>query len=360
MNFKNYLRLDSVYFRYAVRLALACGIAQFFVGTFEIKDGYWVILTIIVCTMHTLGKTLKRSLQRILGTLAGALLGVIIVNFLGKDLFPLEILLPVFLFLAYYLRSYDYGVAAIFLTPAVLLFINLIDPSDTTVSWLRLSTTMAGGLIAVIFSYFLLPSYTEKMVDKKFLDQYTLFKCFLSNFLTSLATKSLQPKDKFTNHYIDVRDELYLVIKELEIEYFYNKSKIKVYRDAYYILSSLMQSFELLGSILSSLIQHLSEEKFIELKNILLSFNKLTIVNVKNGKFEVNEDFPSRLQELELEVAILREKVVEDRFLAYHDLSLKFATIGDMVGFNVALEQLEACIKEFKKIFYLSAKKLAG
>ncbi len=110
---------------------------------------YWVLLTIIVVMRSSLNATLERMGSRITGTILGAGLGGIITSLLLPASFSLPIL-GVFISAAIVMQRANYLLYALFLTPFVVVLLNLLAPAGITVAIDRVVDTLIGGLIGAV------------------------------------------------------------------------------------------------------------------------------------------------------------------------------------------------------------------
>ncbi len=150
------LNPGSLLFRYALRVAVVTSTAVAISGLFDIKRGYWMILTVIVILQPYTGVTSQRAAQRIIGTVLGgiitAALGALIHN-------PIAITALAFVFVSccVALLPVNYVAFSIFLTPT---FVLLAEASagDWHLAGTRVMNTLLGGALAWLGSRLLWPS----------------------------------------------------------------------------------------------------------------------------------------------------------------------------------------------------------
>ena len=162
LNFRiltKHLNFSSPVFRFALRLSLACLVAFSLtllpVGFYS----YWILLTVIVVIKPSFGLTKKRNLQRLKGTLGGVLVGVIVLALISNTL-VLLILSSLFLFGYFAFLRLNYALSILYLTPMVIISLNLYDHNDSIVIQ-RTFDTLVGCAIAFGASY-LFPSWEIK------------------------------------------------------------------------------------------------------------------------------------------------------------------------------------------------------
>lgn len=160
------LRPDSPTFRFALRLALALGVALAVSRLLPYAAyGYWIILTVAVVMRSSFSLTKQRRTDRILGTLAGCVLAAVLLRL------PLPIgfqLAAFFLALAighaFVTIQYRYASAAVCLM--ALLQIHFLDLAVGFPIVERLADTVAGAALAFAFS-FVLPSWEYARIPNR-------------------------------------------------------------------------------------------------------------------------------------------------------------------------------------------------
>jgi uncharacterized membrane protein YccC len=164
---KNNLTLDSNYFRYALRLLISCSLIVCLYQFLHLKNGYWAAFSVIACVFPTQGQSLRRAIQRIIGTFLGIGLGIVAAHSIGRHLIFIDIVLPILIFLAFYLRAYSYSLYVLFMTVLTVLFICLIIPGDWQVAIVRLQMTLLGTIIALLATIFILPSRASSLLPQQ-------------------------------------------------------------------------------------------------------------------------------------------------------------------------------------------------
>ena len=114
-----------------------------------LQRSYWVPLTVAIVFKPDYGSVFARAVQRGLGTVLGAVLGAVLLVLLHG----LWLLVP-FAVLAALLpfgRSRNYGLLAVFLTPQVVILIDLLNPAGWPLAEDRLYDTLIGcGIVLVV------------------------------------------------------------------------------------------------------------------------------------------------------------------------------------------------------------------
>jgi uncharacterized membrane protein YccC len=151
---------DSIWFRYALRVALASAIAVGAVQYFSPDHGYWLILTMFFTMQPNFASTLKVSVQRIGGTLLGVGLAALLGYFVHS---PLLLALLVFPLSIGTLAGREIGYVAytLFLTPHFILVAELAQPgrSEPALALMRMSNTLLGAALAVAISFLVWPQW---------------------------------------------------------------------------------------------------------------------------------------------------------------------------------------------------------
>ena len=140
---------SSFWLRYAVRFAVAISVAFAISQAFELKKGYWVLLTVAIVVKPQLSLSTTSTLQRVGGTVLGALLAVLIV-ITFTDKWTLIAALFVLTVLAISLVEVSYGLSVIFITPLVLVMLNVPHPGQWQLADVRVLNTLIGAAIGLL------------------------------------------------------------------------------------------------------------------------------------------------------------------------------------------------------------------
>lgn len=185
---KENFNLESDFFRYTIRLTISCSIVMILYKLLHLKNGYWAAFSVIACVWPTLGVSLQRTKQRIIGTFFGVLIAILFAHTFGSNFILIDVLLPIFIFLTFYLRAYSYSLYVVFTTVVTIMFICLLVPGNWKIALTRLEMTVLGCIIATAATIFILPSRAGKIIPtelslaKKNIQQYylSIFKNFQS------------------------------------------------------------------------------------------------------------------------------------------------------------------------------------
>ena len=142
---------------FALRLMASVGVATVVSETISLQRSYWVPLTVAIVLRPDLGSVFARALQRGIGTVVGAVLGAVILVLMPGG--PL-LLLPcaVFAALLPYGRDRNWGLFSTFLTPLVVLLIDLLQRAGWALALDRLVDTLIGCAIVLLVGYAPWPS----------------------------------------------------------------------------------------------------------------------------------------------------------------------------------------------------------
>lgn len=348
---KKNLNFESLCFRYALRLSIACFIAQLFVFIWQLQNGYWVILTIVVCMLHTIGRTIKRSFQRMLGIFIGALVAVYLAAHLGRHFHYTEALIFVLLFFAYYSRAFDYGLSTVFLTPAVILFIQVIGRGDWNISWLHFSATILASLLVVGFSFLMLPSYSSKMIQDRFNGEWLRLQRFLDNFIRKLGEE--KPDSALSENDISDRlSALYFVVKETEIESFLHRKAVRDRRDSYFFISKVSGYLEIILADISFEELAPKKDKYLEdVRQGLIAFHEMmSEISYHNNGFYLSVQGKEQYEVLVKRLTAYIDVVYRERITAFNRRELGLASSADLIRVHIALEHLLEATHCFEKL----------
>ena len=201
--------LKSPMLRHALRLTIAI-IFGFLLGSLlDLKNAYWIILTIIVIMRPNYGLTKERSKNRIIGTIIGALIATAIV-LITQNTIIYMVLAVISLTFAFSLIQQSYKAGAAFITLNIVFVYALIDPNAFTVIQYRVIDTVLGAGIAVLANYLLFPSWEYKNLDSVILNVITTNSDYLE------ATKHLyHNKEENSLEYKVSRKKAFLAMSNL-------------------------------------------------------------------------------------------------------------------------------------------------
>jgi len=136
---------------FVLRLMACMGVAGVVSEVLPVQRSYWVPLTVAIVLKPDYGSVFARALQRGIGTIVGAVAGAVLLElFHGAWLLipfgVLAALLP-------YGRDRNYGLMATFLTPLVVVLVDLLKPVGWQLAEQRLVDTLIGCAIVVVVGF---------------------------------------------------------------------------------------------------------------------------------------------------------------------------------------------------------------
>ena len=170
--------------RFALRLMVCVGVAAVVSEVLPLQRSYWVVLTVAIVLKPDFGSVFARAVQRGLGTVIGAVLGAVIIAAVPYGpwlLIPfglLAALLP-------YGRSRNFGLQAVFLTPLVVVLIDLLAPGGWRLAEDRLVDTVIGCAIVLLIGYAPWPTSWQAHLPGKFADAIRDVSRYLQEALAS-------------------------------------------------------------------------------------------------------------------------------------------------------------------------------
>ncbi len=166
--FLGHFSFKSSIFRYALRLSVAVVFAYILGSFLDIKNTYWIILTLVVIMRPNYGLTKERSQNRIIGTVIGATVAVLII-LITKNPVVYGGLSILSLMFAFSLIQQSYKVGAAFVTMQVVFIYSILQPNALEVVGYRVLDTIIGALLAVVANYLLWPLWEYRNLNEEIL-----------------------------------------------------------------------------------------------------------------------------------------------------------------------------------------------
>jgi uncharacterized membrane protein YccC len=137
---------------FTIRLMASIGVAALVSGLLPVQRSYWILLTVAIVLRPDFGSVFTRAVQRGIGTVIGAVAGAVILAVVPYG--PL-LLLPcaVLAALLPYGRARNFGLFSIFLTPLVVVLIDLLTQAGWRLAGDRLTDTLIGCAIVLLVGY---------------------------------------------------------------------------------------------------------------------------------------------------------------------------------------------------------------
>lgn len=139
-----------------LRLVLCMGVAETVMHTLPLHRPYWVALTVAVAVKPDFGSVFARAVQRGLGTVIGVLIGTGLLVVLPYGA-PILVAIAVLSALMPIALMRNYGMFATFLTPVIVLLIDLLHRGDESLVLARLVDTLLGSAIVLVVGYLIWP-----------------------------------------------------------------------------------------------------------------------------------------------------------------------------------------------------------
>ncbi len=191
---------------FAVRLMLSIGVAAVVSQALPLQRSYWVVLTVAIVLRPDFGSVFARALQRGLGTVVGAVIGAVILIVLPPG--PL-LLIPCAFFagLLPYGRARNWGLFSTFLTPLVVILIDLLTRSGWALALDRLADTVLGCAIVLLVGYVPWPSSWHAHLPEQFTTALDSLARYTEQALTGAPARSA------------LRRQTYRVLSDLRTEF---------------------------------------------------------------------------------------------------------------------------------------------
>lgn len=156
---------DSHMARYALRTALASGLATAIYKGFDIDHGFWLPFTVIIVLQPYFVATIRKAIDRLIGTLFGGFAGGLLL-LLPAGLHIKEAMLFVSSVAMIHFFRIQYRVSAFFITLNLVLIFSVSQELDKSLIFRRAGLTLAGAVIAVAAGFILLPNWDRKWLPR--------------------------------------------------------------------------------------------------------------------------------------------------------------------------------------------------
>jgi uncharacterized membrane protein YccC len=177
---------------YTIRLMLCTGVAAVLSEVLPLQRSYWLVLTVGIILKPDFGSVFARALQRAIGTIVGAVLGAAILAIVPYGpwlLLPFGVLAA----LLPYARARNFGLVATFLTPLVVLLIDLLDQSGWRLAEARLVDTVLASAVVLVVGYAPWPSAWQIHLPGQFAEAVRAVADYMDDALTPGPEGSAQP-----------------------------------------------------------------------------------------------------------------------------------------------------------------------
>jgi uncharacterized membrane protein YccC len=198
---------------FAIRLMACVGVATILTEVLPLERSYWVILTVAIVLRPDLGSVFARAVQRGIGTVAGAVLGAVIlaaVPYGGLLLIPAAVLAA----LLPYGRSRNYGLLSAFLTPLVVLLIDLPTGTGWRLAEARLLDTLLGCGIVLLIGYAAWPMSWYSQLPGQFTSTVSAVCEYMEQLLAIRSPERLRLRRRAYRALSDLRAEFQRTMSE--------------------------------------------------------------------------------------------------------------------------------------------------
>jgi uncharacterized membrane protein YccC len=171
---------------------ICTGVAAVLSEVLTLQRSYWVVLTVAMVLKPDYGSVFARAVQRGVGTIVGAVLGAAILAvvpygpWLLAPFGVLAALLP-------YGKSRNFGLTATFLTPFVVLLIDLLSPTGWRLAGARLVDTLIGCVLVLLIGYAPWPSAWQAHLQAQFAETLRVVSAYLDEALVTAWTADARP-----------------------------------------------------------------------------------------------------------------------------------------------------------------------
>jgi uncharacterized membrane protein YccC len=169
---------------FTIRLMLCTGVAAVMSEVLPLTRSYWVVMTVAVVLKPDYGSVFTRALQRGIGTIIGACLGAAILAVVPYGpwlLIPFGVLAA----LLPYGKARSFGLSAVFLTPFVVLLIDLLEHTGWRLAGDRALDTVLGSAIVLIVGYAPWPVSWQAHLPSQFAETLRVVCAYIDEALVS-------------------------------------------------------------------------------------------------------------------------------------------------------------------------------
>jgi hypothetical protein len=170
---------------YTIRLMLCTGVAAVCSEVLPLSRSYWLVLTVGIVMKPDFGSVFARAVQRGIGTMVGAVLGSVILVLVPYGpwlLLPFGVLAA----LLPYAKVRNFGLQATFLTPLVVLLIDLLNVGGWRLAGVRLLDTAIASLIVLVVGYAPWPSAWQAHLPGQFAETLRAVCAYMDQALVEM------------------------------------------------------------------------------------------------------------------------------------------------------------------------------
>jgi uncharacterized membrane protein YccC len=183
------LSFQSVFFRHALRVALAA-VAASMVGHRIAVHPHWVTVTTLAILQPYPGPTSTRAAERVVGTVLGSVVAALITIFIHAPLALAAVMFPLSV-AAVATRGRSYRLFTFFLTPVFVLIAER-HPGDWWTAAARAGDAVVGGVIALIAALVVLPSWERTRLPEAIDGMVKAVSAYRDAVVTSLDVQGAE------------------------------------------------------------------------------------------------------------------------------------------------------------------------
>ncbi len=207
------VRSGRLVWLFAIRLMACVGVATILTEVLPLERSYWVILTVAIVLKPDLGSVFARAVQRGIGTVVGAVLGAVIlaaIPYGGLLVIPAAVLAA----LLPYGRSRNYGLLATFLTPLVVLLVDLPTGTGWRLAEARLLDTLLGCGIVLLIGYAAWPMSWYSQLPGQFTSTVSAVCEYMEQLLAARSPERFRLRRRAYRALSDLRAEFQRTMSE--------------------------------------------------------------------------------------------------------------------------------------------------
>jgi YccS/YhfK family integral membrane protein len=161
----SHFTFKSPLFRHACRISLCLVIGYGLLALFNIKQGFWVLLTCLFVCQSSYTATRQRLFQRIAGTCCGLFLSLPLLWFSPSDSMQLLLMAAAAIIFFAQLRS-NYSVAVVFITLYAMTAFGLLGVEEKSIILPRFVDTLLGSILSFSVVTLLWPEWQYQRIPE--------------------------------------------------------------------------------------------------------------------------------------------------------------------------------------------------
>jgi uncharacterized membrane protein YccC len=175
----------------ALRLTLCVGLAEVVGLILPLERSYWITLTVGIVLKPDFGSVFGRAVLRGIGTVVGVVIGAAVLG-IGTHGWVLVLLIAIFAGGVAVGKVRNYGILSTFVTPLIIVQMELANNGDWSVVLARLVDTVIGSAIVLIFGYLLWPGSRRPQVGGRLADGLDMVAKYVERALAPSGENTLE------------------------------------------------------------------------------------------------------------------------------------------------------------------------